>query len=163
MTTDNPISKATAFDSSALECLASDIAGQVVAPGDSSYDEARTVWNGVIDRRPAVIVRALNTGDVKAAIALAGDQGLPVAVRAGGHNVAGSAVADGALVVDLSGMRGVEVDAGARTVRVQGGAQIGDVDDATQKHDLAVPFGVFPETGVAGLTLRGGHGWLRRH
>lgn len=142
--------------------LANGLAGRVILPGDGEYDEARALWNGIIDRRPGVIVRARTAEDVREAVRFATSRALPVSVRGGGHNVAGNAVIDGAVVVDLSEMRGVAVDAAARTVRVEGGAQIGDVDEATQKHGLAVPFGVFPETGVAGLTLGGGLGWLRR-
>jgi FAD/FMN-containing dehydrogenase len=142
--------------------LSAGVRGKVIAPADDEFDAARSVWNGMIDRRPAAIVRAAGANDVAAAINAARENGMLVAIKGGGHNVAGSAVADGALVIDLSGMRGVAVDAKARRVRVQGGALLADIDAATQEHGLAVPVGVVSETGIAGLTLGGGLGWLRR-
>ncbi len=138
------------------------IRGSVVHPGDPAYDDARTVWNGMIDRRPAVIVRCADTADVVAAVKHAREAGLGVAIRGGGHNAAGLAVADGALVVDLTGMRGVEVDPGRKIARAQGGATWGDFDRATQAHGLATTGGAISTTGVAGLTLGGGLGWLMR-
>jgi FAD/FMN-containing dehydrogenase len=135
--------------------------GELFAPGDPGYDEARAVWNG-IDRRPAVVARALDTADVAAAVGLAREEGLKVTARGGGHGVAGNALTDGGLVVDLSLMKAVEVDANARTARAQGGATLGELDTATQEHHLAAPLGVVSKTGIAGLTLSGGIGWLRR-
>ncbi len=144
--------------------LSENIAGEVLAPGDSAYDEARSIWNAMIDRKPALIARCLNSRDVSAALTFAAAQDLPVSIRGGGHNVAGHAVCDAGLMIDLSGMRGVAVDAGAQTARVAGGATWGDVDAASQAHGLATPGGLISDTGVAGLTLSGGIGWLRsRH
>ena len=134
----------------------------VIVRGDSGYDEARSVWNGAIDRSPAVIVRCSTTDEVVAAIDYARKHGLAIAVRGGGHNVAGSAVNDDGLVIELSPMRGVDVDVERGTARVQGGATWGDVDRATTPHGLAVPGGVVSSTGVAGLTLGGGYSHQRR-
>ena len=145
-----------------LNGLAGSLAGEVITPSDGTYDEARQLWNGVTDRRPAVIARCASADDVMAAIGFARVAGLTVAVRGGGHNVAGMASVDEGLVIDLSPMRAVEVDAEAGTVRAQGGATLGDIDAATIVHGLAVPVGVVSETGIAGLTLSGGMGWLRR-
>lgn len=136
--------------------------GEVVAPGDSAYEEARKVWNGTVDRKPAVILRPRDTSGVADAVNFARENGLKATVRGGGHNVAGSALNDGGVVIDLSLMRKVGVDAEARTVRAQGGVTLGDIDAATQAHALAVPVGIVSETGVAGLTLGGGVGYLRR-
>ena len=137
-------------------------ADRLLRPDHGAYDEARQVWNGMISHRPAVIARVESTDDVVAALALARAEGLPVSIRGGGHNVAGLAVGDGSLVVDLSAMSSVSVDPDARRARVGGGARWGDLDAAAQAHGLATPGGVVSETGVAGLTLSGGLGWLRR-
>ncbi|EJN58180.1 FAD-binding oxidoreductase [Halogranum rubrum] len=145
-----------------LETLAERVVGQVIRPGDAGYDEARSVWNGLIDRRPAAIVRCTGTADIVACVDTAREQDLPISIRGGGHNVAGTAVCDDGVVVDCSEMRGVWVDADARRVRVQAGATIGDVDRETQVFGLAVPLGVVSATGVAGLTLGGGFGHLSR-
>lgn len=148
----------------AITTLRASIRGSVLGPGDAGYDEARAVWNAMIDSRPAVIVRAADTADVVAAVIAARTHGLPVSVRGGGHNVAGHAVGEGALMIDLSAMRDVRVDPEQRRAWVAGGAIWGDVDRATQEFGLATPGGLISETGVGGLTLSGGIGWLRsRH
>ncbi len=141
--------------------LAREVRGELVLPGDADYDEARRVFNGMIDRRPAVIVRCEDEADVATALAFAREQRLPVAVRGGGHNVAGNAVCDDGLVVDLCRMRRVEVNPHRRRARAQGGANWGDFDAATQVHGLSTPGGIVSSTGVAGLTLGGGIGVLR--
>jgi len=145
-----------------VEGLANRLRGRVVRPTDADYDRVRAVWNGMVDKRPALIVRCAGTSDVLEAVRHARARGLPVAVRGGGHNVSGAAVCDDGLVVDLTPMRGVRVDPAAGTVRADGGVTIGDLDRETQAFGLAVPMGVVTETGIAGLTLGGGLGWLRR-
>jgi FAD/FMN-containing dehydrogenase len=142
--------------------LRSAVRGEVIAPDDPSYDDARRVFNAMIDRRPAVIVRATDVEDVRAAVAQARASGAAVAVRGGGHSVPGFGTADDAVVIDLSGMRNVDVDAGGGTARVQGGATWGDFNDATHAHGLATTGGVVSTTGVGGLTLGGGIGYLAR-
>lgn len=131
-------------------------------PGDTGYDQARRVWNGMIDRRPALIAPCRGPRDAAAALRYAQAAGLPVTVRGGGHNVAGAAVADGALLLDLSPMRQVTVDAAAGLAQAGGGALLGDLDAATTPLGLACPTGVVPETGLGGLALGGGYGWLAR-
>jgi FAD/FMN-containing dehydrogenase len=139
------------------------LAGDVLAPGDPGYDDARRVWNGIIDRYPAAIARCASAADVQAAVRIAGRHRPPaVTVRGGGHQVAGTAVCDDGLVIDLSFMTDVAVDPVARTARVQGGARWADVDRATQRHGLATTGGEASITGVAGLTLGGGMGVLHR-
>jgi FAD/FMN-containing dehydrogenase len=142
------------------ETLRAQIGGVVLSPADAAYEDARRVHNGLIDRRPALVVRCLGTADVQAAVRFARAQGLEIAVRGGGHNVAGNAVCDGGLVIDLSAMRGVHVDPRARRARAQGGATWGDYNRETQLHGLASTGGVVSTTGVGGLTLGGGLGWL---
>jgi FAD/FMN-containing dehydrogenase len=133
-------------------------------PDDPGYDDARTVWNALIDEHPIAIVRCRSADDVAAAVAAARAAGCPVSIRGGGHNVAGNAVSSGALMIDLSQMRGVDVDPERRIARVEGGATLADLDAAAQAHGLATPAGVVSDTGVGGLTLGGGFGWLsRRH
>jgi len=150
------------LDAEALEALSQQVRGPVLTPGDPAYDNARSIWNGLIDRRPALIVQCSGAADVVDAVNFAREQGLTLSIKAGGHNVAGNAVNDDGIVLDLSQMRGVHVDPALQTVRVQGGATWGDLDRETQLFGLAVPGGVVSTTGVAGLTLHGGLGHLRR-
>lgn len=141
--------------------LATQFHGELIYPGDGDYDAARSVWNGMIDRRPALIARCANVADVQTAVNFARETGWPLSVRGGGHNVAGHAVNDGGIVIDLSRMNNVAVDVAKRLAYVGGGATIADLDQATQRYGLATPMGVVSETGVAGLTLGGGLGHLR--
>lgn len=135
--------------------------GELIQPGDAGYDTARAIWNGMFDRRPALIARCVTPEDVVACVEFARTTGMPLAVRGGGHNVAGHATVDDGLVIDLGAMNRVEVDVERRLVHAGGGATIGDLDAATQAHDLAVPMGAVSATGIAGLTLGGGYGHLR--
>ncbi|HYA08014.1 MAG TPA: FAD-binding oxidoreductase [Gaiellaceae bacterium] len=143
-----------------LDALRASFSGTVLEPGDGSYDDARRVHNGLIDRRPALIACCRNTADVADAVRYARGAGLEICVRGGGHNVAGSAVIDGALMIDLSPMRGIYVDRAARTARAQGGVLWRELNRETAVHGLAVTGGAISTTGIAGLTLGGGLGWL---
>jgi FAD/FMN-containing dehydrogenase len=148
----------TSVDS--IELLRAAFSGPVLAPGDRGYDEARRVHNALIDRHPAVIARCLHTADVVDAVGFGRDEGLEISVRGGGHNVAGKAVTEGGLMIDLSLMKGVHVDPALRTVRAQAGVRVGELDRATGALGLATPSGVISLTGIAGLTLGGGIAWL---
>src|SRR2546423_9762288 len=147
---------------SAVEGLAAAVKGRVVERGDADYEEARALYNAMIDKHPAAVAYCTDEADVAAAIGFARGRGLRIAVRCGGHNGAGLASVDDGLVIDLSAMSSVAVDGPARMVRVQGGAKLGDVDRATHEHGLAVPAGIIATTGVGGLTLGGGVGHLSR-
>jgi FAD/FMN-containing dehydrogenase len=149
-------------DAAAIQGFAERVRGAVLTPSDPGYDEARAIWNGLIDRRPALIVQCSGAADVVDAVNFARDQNLLLSIKGGAHNVAGNAVNDGGIVIDLSQMRGVDVDPETRTARAQGGATWGDLDRETQLFGLAVPGGVVSTTGIAGLTLHGGVGHLRR-
>ncbi len=156
------VGRETIIEAEAIEAFAQRLRGRLLRPGDGGYDGTRRVWNGMIDRRPALIARCSGTADVIDAVNFAREHDLLVSVRGGGHNVAGTAVCDGGLMIDLSPMRGVHVDPKARTARAQGGATWGDLDRETQVFGLATPGGVISTTGIAGLTLGGGYGHLRR-
>ncbi|MCC9175486.1 FAD-binding oxidoreductase [Arthrobacter sp. zg-Y179] len=150
------------FSPDSVADLRASLTGSVVLPQDENYDDARRVWNGMIDVLPAMVVRVASVEDIAAVLAFAQQWDLPLAVRGGGHNVAGNGtVADG-IVLDMGGLRDVSVDVDSGTVTVQAGATMGDVDAATEPYGLAVPMGVVSGTGVAGLTLGGGVGWLTR-
>ncbi|WP_435105473.1 FAD-binding oxidoreductase [Arhodomonas sp. AD133] len=142
--------------------LAQRMQGTVVLPGDDTYDEARRIWNATIDRKPAIIARCASAVDVVEAVKFAREHEMLVSVRGGGHNIAGNAVCDDGLVIDLSAMKSVQVDPDARRASVEPGCTLADVDAATQAHGLATPLGINSTTGVAGLTLGGGFGWLSR-
>ena len=140
------------------------ISGGVLGRADEAYDDARKVWNATVDRRPALIARCLTDGDVQAAVRFAADARMLLSVRGGGHHIAGNAVAEGGLMIDLSGMRTISIDAAKRTARVGARRLLADFDREAQAHGLATPLGINSTTGVAGLTLGGGFGWLtRRH
>jgi FAD/FMN-containing dehydrogenase len=150
------------LEESVARRLAESLRGQLLFPGDDTYDQTRRVWNGMIDHRPALIARCAGSADVAAAVTFAREHDLLVSVRGGGHNIAGKAVCVGGLMIDLSRMRRVAVDAVDRTARVEGGATLGELDSATQAWGLATTTGVVTHTGVAGLTLGGGVGRLAR-
>jgi FAD/FMN-containing dehydrogenase len=152
----------SALQPSDVALLRRTIRGEVVVPGDVAYDQARKVWNGMVDRRPAAIVFCAGSDDVVAAVKFARSRDLLAAVRAGGHNIAGASVCDGGLVIDLSRMKQIEVDPIRRTARAQAGLNLGEFDTATQAHGLATTMGVNADTGIAGLTLGGGFGKLGR-
>ena len=150
------------LDGPVLSALETSFRGQLVRPGDSGYDEHRKVWNGSIDRSPALIARCAGVADVVAAMRFARDSGLRVAVRGGGHSFPGLSVCDGGIVVDLGPMRGIRVDPQTRTARAQAGVLWGELDRETQAFGLATTGGIVTHTGIAGLTLGGGIGWLQR-
>jgi len=150
------------IEDEALSALEGKLRGVLVYPDDSGYDQARTVWNAMIDRYPAVIARCEGTADVVAAVNFVRDHNLLFSVRGGGHNVAGKAVCDGGMMIDLSPMKGIDVDPNRQAARAEPGVTLGDLDRETQLYGLATPTGIVSETGLAGLTLGGGFGWLTR-
>jgi FAD/FMN-containing dehydrogenase len=152
----------TEIDTTSVDALAAQLAGTVIRPGDADYDDARALYNAMIDKRPALIVRAANVDDVVAAVTYGRENGLDIAIRAGGHNGAGLASVDDGLMIDISQLNAVEVDAANRTVEIGGGALLGDVDVATNEHGLATPAGIISTTGAGGLMLGGGIGHLTR-
>lgn len=145
-----------------IENLKGRVKGNVILPGDPGYDDARRIWNAMIDRRPAVIVRCAEAADVPPAVLFARKHELEISIRGAGHNIAGNAVCDDGLMIDFSVMRTVRVDVESRRALVEPGATLNDVDRATQQHGLAAPLGINSTTGIAGLTLGGGFGWLTR-
>jgi FAD/FMN-containing dehydrogenase len=147
---------------SAIEELKTAVRGQLLLPDDAGFDEARSIWNAMIDRRPAMILRCAGVADVRRGVAFARDNGLPLAIRGGGHNIAGSALCDDGLVLDFSLMKSVRIDPFARHAYVEPGATLADFDHEAQAFGLATPLGINSTTGVAGLTLGGGFGWLSR-
>lgn len=156
------MAQSTEMDGTAVDELQTSFRGEIIRPDDAGYDEHRKVWNGSIDRRPALIARCTGVADVRAAIRLARSQDLLVAVRGGGHSFPGLSVCDNGMLIDLGPMKGIRVDPDARTVRVQAGVLLGELDRETQEFGLAVPSGIVTHTGVAGLTLGGGIGWVMR-
>ena len=145
-----------------IEELKSGFKGEILLPSDGAYESARKIWNAMIDKRPAVIARCTTTSDVVRGVNFARDNGLLLAIRGGGHNIAGNALCDGGIVIDLSKMKTASVNPETRRVTIEGGATLADLDAATQAHGLATPVGINSTTGVAGLTLGGGFGWLSR-
>jgi FAD/FMN-containing dehydrogenase len=150
------------LDRSAVAALRKLLRGPLLQPAEPGYDEARTIWNAMITKRPALIARVSGNADVIACVNFARENGLPLSVRGGGHNVAGTALCDGGLMIDMSLRRGVRVDPTRRIVRVEGGATWGDVDHETQPFGLVVPSGIVSNTGVGGFTMGGGFGWTSR-
>jgi len=142
--------------------LGRSFAGDVLITGQPGYDDARTIWNAMVDKKPAVFARCATTEDVVRSVRLARRHGLQVSVRCGGHGVTGKALADGGLTIDLTRMRRVDVNPDGGVARVEGGCLLGDVDAATAQHGLIVPAGIVSETGVGGLALGGGIGWFSR-
>jgi FAD/FMN-containing dehydrogenase len=157
-----PVQTTSRLDESTIDELAAELAGQLVRPADPEYDAARAMWNGMIDRKPALIARCMGVADIRAALAFAREHRLPINVRGGGHSVAGRSIRDGALLIDLGPMRWVQVDPEARRVRVGPGAVGADLDRETQSFGLATTGGTDSTTGVIGLTLGGGMGFLGR-
>jgi hypothetical protein len=154
--------KDISIDDSIAQQLMSSFRGEVIRPGDADYDQHRKVWNGSIDRRPALIARCRGVSDVMAAVRFAREHGLRAAVRGGGHSFPGLSVCDGGMVIDMQPMKGIRVDPETRTVRAQAGVLLGELDRETQAFGLAVPSGIVTHTGIAGLTLGGGMGWIQR-
>ena len=159
----NAPAAAPAIEESGVAELRASFRGTLLRPGNPDYEQARRVWNGMIDRRPALIARCAGAADVIRAVSFARERGSPLAVRGGGHNVAGNAVCDGGLVIDLSPMKAIRVDPARRTARAEGGVTWGEFDRETQAFGLATTGGIVSTTGIAGLTLGGGHRVARAH
>lgn len=157
-----PEGTTTRLEPGAVEALVGGLRGTLLLPEDAGYDDARSIWNAMIDRRPAMIARCLGVADIVHCVNFARDQGIAFSMKGGGHNISGLAVCEGGLMIDLSRMRGVRVDRSTRTAHAQAGCLLGDVDRETQLHDLAACLGFVSNTGIAGLTLGGGFGYLSR-
>lgn len=155
-------SDSVSVDDDLIANLDASLRGNVFQPGTSGYENARVIWNAMVDRKPALAIHAKGASDVQQAVRFARKHNLMMSIRSGGHQIAGHAVVDGAVLLDLSGMTSVSVDPNARTARVEPGALLGDVDRETQAHGLVVPLGINSTTGIAGLTLGGGFGWTTR-
>lgn len=162
MTLELPADPRVELDDATVDALRASLGGPVLRPSDAGYDDARHTFNAMIDRHPALIARCTSTGDVVKAVRFARERGLVVSVRGGGHNVAGNAVCEGGLMIDLTLMKGIRVDPGARTARAQGGVTWREFDRETQVFGLATTGGAISSTGIAGLTLGGGFGWIGR-
>lgn len=158
----NPVIRkdGSVLDEAAIEGLRAILRGGILRPGSDGYDEIRKIWNGLIDKRPSLIVRCAGAGDVVHSVRFARDHELVVSVRGGGHSIAGSSVSNDGLMIDLSPMKGIRVDPVRRTVRAQPGLKLGEFDRETQAFGLATTMGIATDTGIAGLTLGGGYGWL---
>jgi FAD/FMN-containing dehydrogenase len=156
-------SGSASLDSAALDGLKSSLRGKVILSGDDGYDKSRTIWNAMIDRRPGMVIRCAGVSDIQKAVLFAREHSLLTAIKGGGHNIAGSAVCDDGLLIDLSEMRSVRIDPKAKVAHVEPGATLGDFDHEAQAFGLATPLGINSTTGVAGLTLGGGFGWLSRY
>src|SRR5436853_4050072 len=154
--------RAIRLDPKVVEELRGRLRGLLLLPGEGGYDEARAIWNAMIDRRPALIARCLGVADVVACVNFAREHALRLSIKGGGHNISGLAISDGGLMLDMSLMRGVWVDAVERTAHAQAGCLLGDVDRETQLHGLAAVLGFVSNTGIAGLTLGGGFGYMTR-
>lgn len=150
------------LDGETVDSLIRQLKGEVALPGDTVYDEATSIWNGMIDKRPSFVIRPQTVDDVVRTVEFARDQDVELSIRGGGHNIAGLALSDGGITLDMSALRNVDVDVEARLAKVGAGCTLGDVDQATQEHGLATTLGFVSETGVAGLTLGGGFGYLTR-
>ena len=155
-------SKTVSISEDAVVELGASLRGRVARDGDADYDEARTIWNAMVDRHPGLVIRALGASDVQQAVNFARDNGLLMSIRSGGHQIAGHAIAEGALLLDLSRMRSVRVDAATKTAWVEPGATLGDIDKESTVYGLALPTGINSTTGIAGLALGGGFGWITR-
>ena len=160
MGADDVQARTTPVADSAVAALRASFEGQVIGPADDGYEKHRRVWNGSIDRHPALIARCTGVDDVRTAVRFGQDHQLTVAVRGGGHSFPGLSTSDGGLLIDLRPMNGVRVDPDARMVGAQAGVLLSEVDEQTQAHGLAVPAGIVSHTGLAGLTLGGGIGWI---